>query len=267
MKSFDSPGETLLFLKKILDVEQNLSGVEYLKRVGENISKNFGVRYVLIGHAVEPERNKIQTDVVWAGDALLDNFVYELKDTPCEQVYSGNRVCMFPKDVARRFPKDSLLEEMGVQCYIGAPVLDTYGHLQGLLVLLHDRDVETLEFYTEIIEYLAIRVGAELDRIQIESSLRKQVEERTRALEESNRELKEALNQVKQLSGLLPICAHCKKVRDDKGYWKSIELYISEHSEASFSHSLCKECAEKLYGEESWYEEMKREQTDPEIIS
>lgn len=60
-------------------------------------------------------------------------------------------------------------------------------------------------------------------------------------------ELKEALDQVKTLSGLLPICANCKKIRDDKGYWNQIETYIHEHSQAQFSHSICPECAKKLY--------------------
>ena len=63
------------------------------------------------------------------------------------------------------------------------------------------------------------------------------------------RELNEALSHVKLLSGLLPICSWCKKIRDDKGYWNQIEKYISDHSEASFSHSICPECTEKLYPE------------------
>lgn len=64
---------------------------------------------------------------------------------------------------------------------------------------------------------------------------------------EKNRELEEALGKVKQLSGLLPICASCKKIRDDKGYWNQIESYIKEHSEAEFSHGICPECLKKLY--------------------
>jgi PAS domain S-box-containing protein len=63
------------------------------------------------------------------------------------------------------------------------------------------------------------------------------------------RELNETLAKVKSLSGLLPICASCKKVRDDKGYWNQIEAYISDHSEAEFSHGLCPACAQKLYEE------------------
>lgn len=61
------------------------------------------------------------------------------------------------------------------------------------------------------------------------------------------RELQEALAHVKTLSGLLPICAACKKIRDDKGYWRQIEAYIRDHSEAEFSHSICPECARKMY--------------------
>lgn len=63
------------------------------------------------------------------------------------------------------------------------------------------------------------------------------------------RELQESLAKVKRLSGLLPICASCKKIRDDKGYWNQVETYLSEHSDAKFSHGICPECGKKLYPE------------------
>lgn len=68
--------------------------------------------------------------------------------------------------------------------------------------------------------------------------------------------LQDALTQIKTLSGLLPICASCKKIRDDHGYWHQVEVYIREHSEVDFSHSICPECSEKLYPE--FYEKVKR---------
>jgi PAS domain S-box-containing protein len=74
----------------------------------------------------------------------------------------------------------------------------------------------------------------------------KQAEE---ALKQERDKLQDALAKVKTLSGLLPICANCKKIRDDKGYWNQIEAYIHDHSEADFSHSICPECAKKLYPE------------------
>ena len=63
---------------------------------------------------------------------------------------------------------------------------------------------------------------------------------------------------IKTLQGLLPICAKCKSIRDDKGYWSQIESYISNHLDVQFSHGLCEECLEKLYGEEKWYKEMEK---------
>jgi PAS domain S-box-containing protein len=63
------------------------------------------------------------------------------------------------------------------------------------------------------------------------------------------RELQTALAHVKLLSGLLPICAHCKRIRNDLGYWKKIESYIQSHSDATFTHSICPECSHKFFPE------------------
>ena len=71
-------------------------------------------------------------------------------------------------------------------------------------------------------------------------------------------ELQNALDDVKKLSGLLPICASCKKIRDDQGYWNQIEVYIRDHSEAEFSHSICGECSDKLYGTHDWYKKNRK---------
>jgi K+-sensing histidine kinase KdpD len=65
---------------------------------------------------------------------------------------------------------------------------------------------------------------------------------------ETAQALRDALSQIKTLSGLIPICASCKKIRDDKGYWNQLETFIQEHSEAEFSHGICPECMKKLYG-------------------
>ena len=67
--------------------------------------------------------------------------------------------------------------------------------------------------------------------------------ERDRLIED----LQKARGQIKVLSGLLPICSHCKSIRDDEGYWQRIEAYIDEHSEAQFSHGICPLCAEKHF--------------------
>ena len=73
--------------------------------------------------------------------------------------------------------------------------------------------------------------------------------------------LEEALQNVKTLSGFLPICANCKKIRDDEGYWQQIEEYIIKHSEADFTHGICNECMENLYPEhfQEFEEKMKKD--------
>lgn len=71
-------------------------------------------------------------------------------------------------------------------------------------------------------------------------------------------QLNDSLSKVKKLSGLLPICASCKKIRDDQGYWNQIELYIRDHSEADFSHGICPECVETTYGNKDWYKKRRK---------
>jgi two-component system response regulator VanR len=70
---------------------------------------------------------------------------------------------------------------------------------------------------------------------------------RNRELEKANLELKDATEKIKNLSGLIPICAKCKKIKDVKGYWRHLEAYLSEHSEMEFTHSFCTECMDKMY--------------------
>lgn len=85
---------------------------------------------------------------------------------------------------------------------------------------------------------LLARVKAGERIIQLQKSLR-----------QKNKELSEALAHIKQLKGMLPICMHCKKIRNDENYWQQVEEYLAEHTEADFSHSICPECLEKHYSE------------------
>jgi len=88
------------------------------------------------------------------------------------------------------------------------------------------------------VETMLARINTHLTVIKLQAQLQAQVQE-----------LQTALDKVKLLSGMLPICANCKNIRDDKGYWHQVEVYIHNHSEADFSHGLCPACAEKLYPE------------------
>ncbi|MBN1991602.1 MAG: response regulator [Anaerolineae bacterium] len=91
-------------------------------------------------------------------------------------------------------------------------------------------------------------------------NLQKKLEQKNQQLQEKNNELEAALARVKLLSGLLPICSNCKKIRNDEGYWQQVEEYIHQHSEADFSHGLCPACLKELYPD--LYQKMEERRQD-----
>lgn len=127
--------------------------------------------------------------------------------------------------------------EHGIRFYAGAPLVCSDGSALGTLCVI-DRKPRTLSPLQErALQVLSRQVVAQI-------------------------ELREALNHVKTLSGLFPICSGCKRIRDDDGYWNQIEVYIASHSEAEFSHSICPECVERLYPNEAAHMRKKIEQSD-----
>jgi PAS domain S-box-containing protein len=91
-------------------------------------------------------------------------------------------------------------------------------------------------------------LGAHTDLTR-EKLAEKALRQRTVELEEANKKLQEALESIRTLKGLVPICAYCKNIRDDTGYWNQLETYLRDHSEAEFSHGICPSCEEKHFGE------------------
>jgi len=111
------------------------------------------------------------------------------------------------------------------------------------------------------IRYTIERKHGERELKRHRDHLEEMVRERTTQLERANKKLRmeiaerkqliaqlqDALARVKRLTGLLPICAWCKKIRDDKGYWNHVEAYIAEHTEADFTHGICPECVKRQF--------------------
>lgn len=87
------------------------------------------------------------------------------------------------------------------------------------------------------------------DLTEVEARIKTHLELRRQKLELTSKveELRAALEQIKTLRGMLPICANCKKIRNDQGYWKQVEVYIAEHSDVTFTHGICPDCLRKLY--------------------
>jgi response regulator RpfG family c-di-GMP phosphodiesterase len=106
---------------------------------------------------------------------------------------------------------------------------------------------EVQGFQLGAVDYITkpIQIERVLIRVKTHLMLRKLQKE----LKEKNAQLKRALANVRTLKGLLPICANCKKIRNDNGYWEQVEVYVREHSDAQFSHGICPDCLTTLYPE------------------
>lgn len=134
-------------------------------------------------------------------------------------------------EVCRTLKNNSLLKDI--------PVI--------FITALDQADHETKGLELGAVDYITKPFNPAIVRLRVKNQL--ELKKHRDGLALRNAELQEALAKIKTLSGLLPICASCKKIRDDKGYWNRIETYISDHSEAEFSHSICPECTKKLYPE------------------
>ena len=163
----------------------------------------------------------------------------------CETVMSTRERLLVPN--ALKDPKWDHNPDipLGMICYLGYPLLWPDGDIFGTICILDKKENYFSDQMTESVRLFKASVESYL-------ALLFEVNERKRTEEEKELlivELINALAQVKKLSGLLPICASCKKIRNDKGYWNQIEEYISDHSEAQFSHGICPDCMRKLYPE------------------
>jgi PAS domain S-box-containing protein len=132
------------------------------------------------------------------------------------------------------------------------PRFDRHGEISGVIHIVRDitkRKLieEELDIHRKHLAWLVWERTTEISTVN--ERLQREINERRRAEMEKEwliRELEDALSKLSTLSGLLPICAWCKKIRDDGGYWQQVDAYIAEHSNAEFTHGICPECAEKL---------------------
>ena len=138
---------------------------------------------------------------------------------------------------------DSPTVAAGIFAYLGYPILWPDGEIFGTLCVVDTKSNQWGKLYQDMLFTFK-------DVVEDHLALVDTIEQ----LDHKNRELQRALGEVKTLRGLLPICASCKNIRDDKGYWNKIEFYIADRSEAEFSHSICPDCAQKLYPDLDIYE-------------
>lgn len=162
------------------------------------------------------------------------------------RVWSNGRPAWIP-DVLKdaNFPRSRAADVVGLHAAFGFPIVIknvVYGVLEFFSREPRPPDDSLLEAMTD----MGIKIGQFIERRQAEAQR-----------EHLLKELQDAAGRIKVLSGLLPICASCKKIRDDKGYWNTLETYIADHSEADFSHGICQDCARLLYPDWDEYDKPK----------
>jgi len=155
-----------------------------------------------------------------------------------------------PKRIVPKLSYVELFEPWNWIIGTGIYVDDVQTEISALLKTLTNISLGILVAIILLSLYMVRRGMLEMKRRRLaEQELQNHQARLEELVEKRTYELKDALSRVRVLSGFLPICASCKRIRDDSGYWNQIESYIKKHSYAEFSHSICPECAEKLYPE------------------
>lgn len=216
-----------LLEKKVSDAERLQSALqqseEKYRRIAENIA-----------------------DVVWTSDL---NFNATYVSPSVEKMIGESVETHMKRALQERFPPDSLnyvfsvfREELEKE---NEPGIDKKSRSR-FIELQHYRADGSLMWIMMNLSFIRDEQGKPIG-VQ---GVTRDITERKRAEEEREQliaELKQALSKIKTLNGLLPICASCKKIRDDQGYWTQIETYIRTHAAVDFTHGICPECARKLY--------------------
>lgn len=155
-------------------------GEDFFRPLVEHLAKSLRMKYAFVGEYISG--HKVRVISVWAGQGFGDPFTYDLADTPCDNVV-GKQLCVYPSRIQEEFPKDILLQQMGVESYLGAPMIDRNGQPLGLLVVLHDQSMNhaDVELNKSILTVFAARAGAELERVRA-AAARRQSEERFREI-------------------------------------------------------------------------------------
>ena len=148
------------------------TGEGFFRQLVLSLARLFDADYAFIGVLDEHDAQRVNTLAVCAHGAIAPDISYALYGTPCANVV-GQISCAYPRGVQHLFPEDRLLVEMGVEGYIGTPVFDAQGKSIGLIVVLDSKPLEHIEQVQEIMDIFAARAGAELQRMQAETYIRR----------------------------------------------------------------------------------------------
>jgi len=146
-------------------------GDDYFANLVKHLAQALGVRWAMVGSFLGQPSTSVRVLAFWTGNGFGDSFDYELKGTPCAEVVDS-QMCLYPREVQKHFPDDKPLQELGVESYIGFPLLDRARRPLGLLVVMDDKPMPDDFANRTLLEIFAIRAGLELERLINEERLR-----------------------------------------------------------------------------------------------
>ncbi len=197
-----------LEIEKILKNASVSSGKDFFKSLTENIGEIIDSDYIFIGK-IDTERHGVETLGLWGKSGHMDDFYYDLEDTPCKNV-SVDSICCYPENVTSLFPKDALLIQMDIVGYIGSPLKNSRDEVFALIVALFTKPIIEEEHIRLLFNFFSGRLSAELEReqregqlLELNESLEKRVQDRTKELEEKNFALEQALIEVDKTRAIL----------------------------------------------------------------
>ncbi len=252
--------EVLFNLDKVAEIVANTSGLGAKSAIILGYPDQDGTRVIFRAGGDGPQDPRERELTAYFARAMESG--QDLDDSCAKHVLAFQRVGALGWGLAVLQEKDELYSTLHqrLRNVLGLSLLIYLACLAGLWLMTKPLATRLLLHTDELqqrIDERTVSLNEEIEqRRRAQDALSRSVADLKKARDDRDAligQLQQALEDVKTLSGLLPICARCKKIRDDSGYWNNIESYIEAHSEAAFSHGLCPDCAEAMYGDQEWY--------------
>ena len=168
--------KTSEIINTIIKHTSKVTGREFFKILTKLLATAFEARYVLIAHLKENSDNDAETFEFCSGGVLSENFSFEIEKGPFSNVMNGYTT-YYPRNLKDLFPDYPMIKEMGIESFLGSPVYDNNGDVNGMLVIMDDKPMHEIPSSRNIMSILASRTGAEMERLFVEDMLRMQAEE------------------------------------------------------------------------------------------
>ncbi|MGD2182287.1 ATP-binding protein [Lusitaniella coriacea] len=192
-------------LKNIIKGTASVTGKAFFPALVQHLAQALNVRYAFVSALNDSQSQQLRTLAFWSSDRAIENIQYEIAGSPCEQVIQKGQLQYYPDKLQQSFPEDTALQDMGMECYLGVPLLDGQNQVLGVLCVSHDRALKDAENAKATISVFAARAAAELQRQTAESALREAYSELELRVDEATRGLRQRTTELVKVNTSLEI--------------------------------------------------------------